>query len=675
MQPKTRRLRPSATDTNRTPDNIQEKGGPPVRTRHTPRTRWWDGLPPLLVLAGGLLVVPLWAAGMALQVAWKMLQAAAWTVGAVVYVSVQGRYRAQIAPMWVAVVVLAPWPAPWPTGAWLTPAAVWAAVGLALLAAWKLTPADPRVLSKRERRVLAAGVLSGAGWHLAWPILPTAWWLLGAVVVTVVAAWPWWMGRRIRPHAPTPRPENETLWEECITTNPTAGALRGSVLTVDPDTGHGHLIGVPANGDLSGLDDDAARHLSRPHGTVSISRDPTGGANDYLVAFTTREDPRAVRWWDGPSLDDQGRFVVGETRSGAPVYGRLWRPGGAAFSLILGGPGSGKGNLIRVLGTEAALDPRVWMAVVDCKGLDAGGSGVPEIRDGADLYARLRPEWEAAVLMTHEVMGARAERYGVEGRSRWSPSVDPLFLLLIDELRRLISAYPKLRGPLEEIAALGRSFGIGLGVDTQVGKADDLVSTGFRANVRANGSVFAGAPGDIQAANAASQEWSIDFRRLPPEPGWMFAVSSIDAHPAEPFRGRRLPSGPECEDEHVAAPHGTAEEWMGRAARARLHPQDAQIVAEWRERLAAAETPAPAPEDTASPRPALSLVEDRRLPARERILAATPSPDGWAPPREIFDKAAVTRDHGKVLLRQLVEAGAIVRDGDGNNTRYQRRTA
>jgi hypothetical protein len=87
-------------------------------------------------------------------------------------------------------------------------------------------------------------------------------------------------------------------------------------------------------------------------------------------------------------------------------------------------------------------------------------------------------------------------------------------------------------------------------------------------------------------------------------------VREVGVHPVSTGADavRLLPTSDEVEFMGFAGPHGTVEDWLVQTKRAKLHPQDQEIVEKWRpefEDAPAAVVPEPEPVmDVTDPRPA-----------------------------------------------------------------------
>ena len=207
--------------------------------------------PPLVILAR----IVARTVGMTVRAAW-------WTACQ----STTGRHRAKVAPLWVGVVAAVPWSYAW----WLSASIVWqTAAGAAMVAAWlpERFGWDPKVLSVRERRILASGWSCAGVWHLARGILPWQWWVAGWVAITAGHAIPWWIGRRLR-HSTDSRHELEVEWAEKITNHPDAGCLTGSVLAYDQQADRFRLHVPPGRkpDEIAKADDLAASLLGLHRG-------------------------------------------------------------------------------------------------------------------------------------------------------------------------------------------------------------------------------------------------------------------------------------------------------------------------------------------------------------------------------------------------------------------------
>jgi hypothetical protein len=600
--------------------------------------------------------------------------------------TLRGRFRHHLRPFWVA--CLAWYPVWWAPLAWLG-----LAVALYLFpTALRLFPMGDRI-SPREQVGLADAACLLAAWQVIAPGLDLVTQVGLFLEFTAAGLFPWWASRawRTEPEvAPEVHPMVEQwAWE--VAEHPKAGPLAGTWLTHDPETGRFHLR-APIDGEdgVEGAAERACRLMCRPRGTITISPAPNEDpwdANDFFVALTERHDAAVVRYLSPDGLDGidrDGSFVTADTADGRPALGAVRGPSGAAHVLILAPTRYGKGVVMRQYGTALSRWEKGWLNVADCKGEEEGGAGVPELRHGADVYGWTRDQWRACVEMHHEIFSARAGRYGRAGRNFWHPDAevdgyyDPLAALMIDEQRKMIKAWGRpVLSKLEDMSSQGASFGISLIVNTQKGDAESLGSTAFRNDLRGNGTVYIGRFEDAQAARDATQGFDVDPMKLPNAKGWWYVKSALHAVPLVPMRSRLLATSDELEFMGFDAPYGTAEDWLADTRRAKLHPQDVEIVAKWAEWFTDSAPAEPEP----TPEPARETVEVAagvHVEAPARILHAVPAqsaPDtkpaltlipeiarqaGVVMTRgEIADAAGISPEYASDRLKKLKEMGVM----------------
>jgi hypothetical protein len=268
--------------------------------------------------------------------------------------------------------------------------------------------------------------------------------------------------------------------------------------------------------------------------------------------------------------------------------------------------------------------------------------------------------------MFHELYSARAGRYGAAQRPFWHPDatvdgyLDPAAYLVIDELGKMMRAHgtKDFVSKLEDLAAAGRSFGCGVWVDNQRGGRNDIVTPGFRNNIRKNGTALIGQFGDRNSGSVAVQDLKVDLTKLPTAPGWWYIKGGITDVPAVKARSRLLASADEVEFLGLQAPHGTVEEWLARTVTAKLHPADQEIVDKWRREFV--DTVAPAPEPI--PEPVVTSEEPApgvHVEAPPRILRAVPAqplPD-TTPALDLIPR--IVREGGVMTRGEIAEAAGI----------------
>jgi hypothetical protein len=519
--------------------------------------------------------------------------------------TLRGRFRHHLRPFWVA---CAAW--------YVTPWTPWAWLGLA--GALYLTPNRGRWLSAREQASLADAACLLAAWQVITPGLEAT--VRGVLFLEFTAAGlaPWWLSRAWKSERPALPDEWEERWEYEVATSPKAGPLADTILTRDEAAGRYRLRCTPGNGGpgIAKADALACSLLSRPPGTVTISHDPEGDINDYLVAFTDRTDGTVVRYADGPTIDDDGTIAIADTADGRAIRVAIYTPAGAAHFLILATNRYGKGVIMRNIGLELCVWDKAFVIVVDAKGNNDGGSGLPELRGAADVYAWRKADWKAAIHLEHELFEARSSRYSGKA-AFWHPNkpvdgyCDPLIASMKDELRNISKSIGRRElDMLEQLSSMGATYGIGQYGDSQKGDAESTFSTAWRNDIRGNGTVFIGRAGDSQAAGIAAQGFDVDLSRLPNGRGWWLIKTSLTDAPLVPARGRLYPTRDEVDYQGgIEAPHGTVEDWLTMTRRAKLHPQDQEIVERWRPEFEDAPPAEVEPEPVYAAEPERQVVE------------------------------------------------------------------
>lgn len=597
--------------------------------------------------------------------------------------SVQGRHRAKIAPLWVGAAALVPWDYAW----WLSAAVLWqVAGGAAGLAGWLAARLNwnPRLLSVRERYLLASGWSTAGLWHALRGVIPAAWWWGAWPVIIVGHAAAWWWGRRVRPDVDN-RTDLEIEWADRVTGNADAGPLRGSVLTVDPETGLAHLR-APAgvrDEDVAGADDLATSLLDKHRGAVTISPDPRGSARDFLVASCGRGDSDVIRWWDGDLLDEDGGFPAAVTHTGARIKLYIRRKGlGGCFVVAAGPNRSGKGGVLRLLGVNTALNPLTLALGVDGK----RGAGIGYLSRGCRMMATTPEEWDWLTDRWMRLIDVRGKRMGDLNVDRWRVSPwDPQVFTLVDELPEVQRAVKRLAPRLSKLSEVGGSLGVTAAVATQKSGQNEWGTTMARGNMMSNGCSVIFRADDIQMANSATQQWDVDLQRLPTSKGWAYLLDGNDDRPDAQARLMWLPNANDVED-GCDAPHGTVEDWLARTVHPQLRDEESEALGldEWDRahsgsgpRIGEAPAPAMAPATVpvVAERVSLTLVPDdvRPLTARERIAAAIPDPPDAASKSDIAHAADVPDGkYAQKILGHMVDLGHVVKIGEGNDTKYRR---
>jgi hypothetical protein len=186
-----------------------------------------------------------------------------------------------------------------------------------------------------------------------------------------------------------------------------------------------------------------------------------------------------------------------------------------------------------------------------------------------------------------------------------------------------------------------------------------------------------------QAAGIAAQDFSLDLSRLPNGKGWWFIKTALTEVPLVPARGRLYPTRDEAEYQAgIEAPFGTVEDWLAMTKRAKMHPQDQDIIEKWRPEFAVVAPPAPV-----EPDPVMDVTEPApgvHIEAPSRILSVVPNPQPDTTPAldlipmivreggvmtrgEIAEAAGIKPEYASDRLKKLKEMGVMTeaRTADG----------
>lgn len=506
--------------------------------------------------------------------------------------------------------------------AWIPFPRDWLVHGAAAAVFWVVygTRGKVRGWSKREVGILATAATTVTLWHLAF----AAWGgfevaagpiVLGVGYLGVLGyhAGLWIHGRRVR----APAPPDPLLLEWASKVAPVPGLT--PEIPVDPAVPDGPSryvpteLGLDAEGeftewtstdggeggtgvlrltrtrasDVAKLDEHAERALDLRRGSVVISADPRLSVREVRIHIT--RDPHAAAermvWFDGLTLDNDGRFVIQKRRDGSPVYGRHRKPqSGSAVHVGYVAPSEGgKGAAFRIHAIEAAADPLTCRVNIDGK----GGGGIPYMRHGAahhvskpHLYLPTLEAYHAAMM----VRSSLEEERGADGwvASEEAPQVD----LWADELPKIHAQgnrkeQARAKWLILDISQTGRSLGYDLRATLQKGDDAGWGSTTTRMNVMQNaGWVWLGKVADVGAKNTAYQsltrELGIDPVNLPDGAGWAYVTGGALAGQAVmEARTLYLPTRNDVERKKMESPYGTFEDWLERyGVQTAWHPKE-----------------------------------------------------------------------------------------------------
>lgn len=511
-----------------------------------------------------------------------------------------GRWRHIVRPITLVALAWIPFPNDWE---------VYAAAAVTLWIAYG-TRGKVRGWSKREVGILATGSSAVALWHpafAAWGgfevgFAPIA---LGVAYLAALGyhAGLWIDGRRVRPAAP---PDPLLLeWAEKVT--PIPGLT--PVVPVDPEvldgpvryvptelgaefegeftewtsTGEGEAAGVlrltrSKASDIADKDEDAERALDLRRGGVVISADPRLSVREVRVYI--RKDPEAaarqLAFWQGPTLQKDGRFEWQRRRDGSVVYGRKRRPEvGSVIHIGMVAPSrGGKGGAFRIVLLESAIDPLTVNVNIDGK----GGGGIPYAKKGAKIHVTEKHLWLPTLEGYHAAMGVRSDRMSVAEQDGWvATPTFPEMDLNVDELPKVHSwgtrkQQNRAKFIVLDVTRTGGSLGYGLRATLQKGDDGGWGDTETRMNAMGEaGQVWLGKVTDVGATNTAFQslgkELGIDPARLPDGSGWAYVAGKGGGGQAVlEARTLWIPTRFDVEGKGMEAPLGTVEDWMERYA-------------------------------------------------------------------------------------------------------------
>jgi S-DNA-T family DNA segregation ATPase FtsK/SpoIIIE len=388
------------------------------------------------------------------------------------------RYRSELAPLFVALVLLAAgvvlhWR--WP-GWWQVVAAVAVAAGLVVGDLGHRLGLDRPI----ERGYAAAVTAAGGLWLAAATRLgPLRRPLLMLLLVGMVAGGvPWWTHRRRRAKVRVTRAM--TTWAE----DAAAADLDGAHLQHVDVTGDGQqwtarlllpkgktladaLARVPKLESALGL---------RPR-AIRVEEDPTL-ARRVILRVVTR-DPH-TRPLPMPELSGHPTItrpvLVGVFETGEPLRVNLLRK----HALFGGATGSGKSTLLNAFLATLAPAPEVLLWGIDF----AGGTALIPWQQCFGRIATTPSEARAVLEDACAVVDARNRLLVHRGRDAWQPTPDaPALVLPVDELAELVEQLPDAAGSLDSIARLGRKTAVTLLVATQRPTQEALRGGALRAQL------------------------------------------------------------------------------------------------------------------------------------------------------------------------------------------------
>lgn len=189
-----------------------------------------------------------------------------------------------------------------------------------------------------------------------------------------------------------------------------------------------------------------------------------------LIPWQPQAAPEDVVTYPGPTYDPAtGRFQMGVDADSAASWWQLNTPGaGVENGLILGGPGTGKSNTLRVLNAEAVQTGRFLIWPADPTGRHDLPSVWAPIADRiattpADTLALLA----AADQLITDRLTARPGTAGIESGYADPTPEHPGVLLTIDEAAPVLAGDRRATALAERVATRGGPAGVGLVVTSR----------------------------------------------------------------------------------------------------------------------------------------------------------------------------------------------------------------
>jgi len=334
----------------------------------------------------------------------------------------------------------------------------------------------------------AASVFAGAmGWLETASILGAGPPMPGVLgLAALVAAVPWWIHHRVRPHVPEYDDRIE-VWDARVASQ--GGALPSSRLVdvAEVATGWSATIALPGGklttANALGATSRIASAYGAPSSSVVVEAPLTGEEHRARLLVLTVNPLREVQPFTGPQLDHTtGQFPIGPHADGTRAWWRLWTPGsGACHGLIAGTTGSGKSAFVNLLCTEI----RHSGVVVLWLGDPEEGASVPDWQDAADWFAGGVPEIRRMLRAAEKVMIGRKKRRGRQewtdehgrlrrGRGHFEPTPDePQLTVIIDESPDVMDDAVCAR-IIALIGKKGRKLGVGVVLIAQVPSVAEL---------------------------------------------------------------------------------------------------------------------------------------------------------------------------------------------------------
>jgi hypothetical protein len=473
----------------------------------------------------------------------EILLAAAW------------RHRWRLAPIYLAGTAAA--------GAAAAP--VWTIGGLSVSAAAMeaaaragvTAPGGRKLMSKRERRIAAAGLAGAAAWTGTTTIPGLPLWL-DAALLAAATGWQssqWWTSRRRRPEEAEPEPVSHLSplaaalldgWASEVQVGTGPRALRGSWPVEDSVTepAPGAVVmrvqlahGVHARQAVSAATRQAVEALyGLPEDTVRLETVRDDSTQLQVVFTPSRHLERAGGLdWPGPVLNPDGTMPLAERPDGGEVAIPLFTESRVRHGFISGTSGAGKSvSSVSVMlpGVKARIEV---VLLVDGK----RGTSTPYLRPAVCKYARLDFQWPILIEMAYRIMKDRELRRGAAGLHEWNTAheTDPIITLLIDDttaVNRVIKG--KHVEMICELLEHGQAVGVRVIQITQSPAAEDIIggvkarnlmtSAGWAICHRAGGS-------GASRLTLDSTRVDVDLRGLPNGQAAITVEGQLAGYPAQ----------------------------------------------------------------------------------------------------------------------------------------------
>jgi hypothetical protein len=381
------------------------------------------------------------------------------TVG-VVLLHFAWRYRSELAPVFVAIVLLA-------AGWWLHAAhpGWWEyLLSVAVVAAWALAVLGARVglPSLTERLYAATAALAAGGWMAAATAagpfaspLPQAL-AVGGAVLSV----PWWTHRRRRAHVRVER-KLEAWPDIARAVGLTGSQVMSAMVDVWGWRARLRLARGQTIADVTARIPAIESGLGTFRGALRVYPTPDDLANRCELRVLDMDPHADAIPWPGPSVASITEAIdLGPFEDATPCRVLFLRRHGLAG----GTTGSGKSGWLNVLLGNLVACPDVVIWAIDLK------KGM-ELKPWQSCIGRLATTPGQATALLRDavaILQARAELLAGQGRRVWAPSPEmPALVIIIDEYAELVDEAPEAIQEADSIARLGRAVAVTMVAATQ----------------------------------------------------------------------------------------------------------------------------------------------------------------------------------------------------------------